>query len=108
MIDFLVLPAVQERLWLVIIFAGLVTYATRFSGYFILSRFRRIHPRVEAALEAVPAAVLVTIVLPPLLNNGPLEVVAMFAALLASLRLPAIAVLAIGMVVVVGGRGLGL
>ena len=65
MIDFLVLPAVQERLWLVIIFAGLVTYATRFSGYFILSRFRRIHPRVEAALEAVPAAVLVTIVLPP-------------------------------------------
>ena len=107
MTDFFLSPGVSEQLWLIIVFAGLVTYVTRFSGYFILSRFKRIHPRVEAALEAVPAAVLVTIVLPPLVNNGPLEIIAMLVALAASMRFSAITVLGLGMIVVVGGRALG-
>ena len=107
MAEFFLSPGTAENLGLIIILAGVVTYVTRFSGYFVLSRFKRIHPRVEAALEAVPAAVLVTIVLPPLTNNGPLEIVAMVVALAASLRLSAISVLGLGMVVVVGGRALG-
>ncbi|MFZ1680343.1 MAG: AzlD domain-containing protein, partial [Rhizobiaceae bacterium] len=50
---------------LLIILAGAVlTYLTRFAGHAVLSRFRTIHPRVDAALNAVPAAVLTTLVAP--------------------------------------------
>jgi uncharacterized membrane protein len=73
----------------------------------VLARFKTLHPRVEAALEAVPGAVLVTIVLPPALTNGPLELVAMFAALVASFRLSPIGVLGVGMVIIVMGRYFG-
>ena len=107
MIDFFLNPATPDTVWLVIILTGLVTYITRSGGYVVLARFRKLHPRVEAALEAVPGAVLVTLVLPAILNNGPLEIVAMAVALLASFRMSPIAVLAIGMAIVIGGRVLG-
>ena len=108
MLDFFMQAADENSVWIVILFTGLVTYITRSSGYVVLSRFKHLHPRVEAALEAVPAAVLVTIVVPPALTNGPVELVAMFAALIASLRLSAFPVLLIGMSIVIGGRALGL
>jgi uncharacterized membrane protein len=48
-----------------IILAGAVlTFLTRIGGHLVLSRFERIHPRVEVALNAVPAAVLTTLVAP--------------------------------------------
>lgn len=108
MLDFFLLPGTPSNVWIVIILTGVVTYITRSSGHVVLARFKHIHPRVEAALEAVPGAVLVTIVVPPVFNNGPLEVVAMLAALLASFRMSAFGVLAIGMAIVIGGRALGL
>ncbi|MDJ0613521.1 MAG: AzlD domain-containing protein [Rhizobiaceae bacterium] len=107
MFEFFVAPGNAGNVWLIILLTGVVTYITRSGGYLVLSRFKNLHPRAEAALEAVPGAVLVTLVLPSLLENGSLEVVAMGAALVASLRLSPIWVLAIGMVIVIGGRAAG-
>lgn len=107
MFDFFLSPATPINVWVVILLTGVVTYITRSAGHVVLARFKNLHPRVEAALEAVPGAVLVTIVLPPALTNGPLELVAMLAALAASFRLSPIAVLTVGMAIVVGGRALG-
>jgi uncharacterized membrane protein len=107
MFDFFLSPGTPANVWVISLFTGLVTYITRSAGHVVLARFKHLHPRVEAALEAVPGAVLVTIVLPPALTNGPVELLAMVAALIASFRLSPIAVLGIGMVIVIGGRALG-
>ncbi len=107
MFDFFLSPATAHNVWFVILLTGVVTYITRSAGHVVLARFKNLHPRVEAALEAVPGAVLVTIVLLPALINGPVEVLAMLAALIASFRLSPIAVLAVGMAIVIGGRALG-
>jgi uncharacterized membrane protein len=70
-----------------IILAGAVaTYFTRIGGHLILSRFNTIHPRVEAGLNAVPAAVLTTLVAPAVLTAGPAEWAALIVTALASLR----------------------
>lgn len=108
MLDFFFQPGTPGNVYLIILMTGIVTYATRSGGYLVLSRFKNLHPRVEAALEAVPGAVLVTLILPAVLENGPLEIVAMGVALIASFRLSAIWVLGLGMVIVIVGRGLGL
>ena len=41
-----------------ILAAALATYLTRVGGHLVLSRFQKLDPRVEAALDAVPAAVM--------------------------------------------------
>ncbi|RUM99775.1 AzlD family protein [Pseudaminobacter arsenicus] len=70
-----------------IILAGAVlTYLTRIGGYVVLSRFERINPRVEAGLNAVPAAVLTTLVAPAALSAGPAELIALVVAGLVALR----------------------
>lgn len=70
-----------------IILAGAVlTYLTRIGGYVVLSRFERINPRVEAGLNAVPAAVLTTLVAPAALSAGPAELIALAVAGLVALR----------------------
>lgn len=70
----------------IILAAGLATYMTRCGGHLVLSRFRRISPRVQAALDAVPAAVLTTLIAPYLLKAGPAEAGALIAGVLVSLR----------------------
>lgn len=75
----------SENLW-IIFFAAIATYATRIGGHLVLSRFERVHPRVEAALDAVPAAVLTTLVAPALLTAGPAEWAAVAVVVLVSLR----------------------
>jgi len=75
----------STTLW--IILAGtVVTYLTRIGGYLVLSRFQRFHPRVEAALDAVPAAVLTTLVAPAAAMAGPIEWAALGVAVLVALR----------------------
>ncbi|MGX8013183.1 AzlD family protein [Mesorhizobium sp. ORM8.1] len=70
-----------------IILAGAVaTYLTRVGGHLVISRFENIHPRVEAGLNAVPAAVLTTLVAPELLHAGPAEWAALAVTALVSLR----------------------
>jgi uncharacterized membrane protein len=71
---------------LVILGAALATYATRIGGHVVLSRFRTIHPRVEAGLNAVPAAVLTTLVAPEAFNGGPVELAALVVTALVATR----------------------
>lgn len=64
-----------------IILAGaVVTYLSRAGGHLVMSRFERIHPRVEAGLNAVPAAVLTTLVAPAAVHGGPAEIAALAVA----------------------------
>ncbi|WP_309086025.1 AzlD family protein [Chelativorans sp.] len=61
----------------IIIAGAVLTYFTRAGGHLVLSRFERIHPRVEAGLNAVPAAVLTTLVAPAAMEGGPAEIAAL-------------------------------
>lgn len=70
----------------IIIAAAIATYLTRVGGHLVLSRFEKVHPRVEAGLNAVPAAVLTTLVAPAAMNAGPAELIALAVAGLVSLR----------------------
>ncbi len=92
---------------LLILLLGLVTYGTRVAGDLVLSRFERIHPRVEAALDAVPTAVMTALVAPMALSTGPAETIAALATVLAALKLPANAALAVGVAAVAGLRYVG-
>ena len=69
-----------------IVAAAVATYLTRVGGHLVISRFERIHPRVEAGLNAVPAAVLTTLVAPAVPGAGPAEWAALAVAALVSLR----------------------
>lgn len=75
----------STTIW-IIIAGAVLTYLTRAGGHLVLSRFQRIHPRVEAGLNAVPAAVLTTLFAPALFNGGIPEVTAMVVAAIISLR----------------------
>lgn len=70
----------------IILAAAVATYLTRIGGHLVLSRFDSVHPRVEAALDAVPAAVLTTLVAPAMLNAGPAEWVALIVGAVVALR----------------------
>ncbi len=88
-----------------IIIAGAVaTYLTRVGGHLVISRFDHIHPRVEAGLNAVPAAVLTTLVAPAALSAGPSEWAALVVAAVVSLRGGLMAMFLAGAVVLVLGR----
>lgn len=54
----------------IILAAGFLTWLTRIGGDLVLSRFERVHPRVESALDAVPAAVLTTLFVPVATTGG--------------------------------------
>lgn len=75
----------STTLW-IIVAGAIATYLTRIGGHLVISRFKNIHPRVEAGLNAVPAAVLTTLVAPAALGAGPAEWAALIVAGLVSLR----------------------
>lgn len=90
-----------------IILAGAVaTYASRIGGHLVLSRFERIHPRVEAGLNAVPAAVLTTLVAPVATTGGPAEWLALLVSGLVALRGGMAAMFVAGAVVLIAARNL--
>lgn len=97
----------STNMW-VIIGAALVTYLTRFGGYLIIARYKVLHPRVEAGLEAVPAAVLTSIVVPAILTGGWAEIITVFACILLSFRLSLMPMFTIGWALIAGLRYLGL
>lgn len=70
----------------IILAAAVATYFTRIGGHLVLSRFERVHPRIEAGLNAVPAAVLTTLVAPAVMQGGPAEWTAIVVAGLVALR----------------------
>lgn len=69
----------------IIIAGAVLTYVTRAGGHLVLSRFDRIHPRVAAGLDAVPAAVLTTLVAPAAMQGGPAELAALAVGALIAL-----------------------
>ncbi|MCV0397861.1 MAG: AzlD family protein [Rhizobiaceae bacterium] len=88
-----------------IILAGAVaTYLARAGGHLVLSRFERVHPRVEAGLNAVPAAVLTTLVAPAAFQGGPAEWLALAVAGVVSLRFGMLPLFVGGALVLIVGR----
>ena len=85
----------------IIIARAIVTYLTRIGGHLVLSRFKTIHPRVEAGLNAVPAAVLTTLVAPPAISGGVAEWAALAVAALVALRGNLIVMVASGAAVLI-------
>lgn len=88
----------------IILWGGVLTFLTRCGGHLVLSRFSAIHPRVEAALNAVPAAVLTTLVAPAAVAGGPAEWIALAVAGVVALRGGMMAMFVIGAVVLVALR----
>lgn len=90
----------------IILWGAVATYLTRIGGHLVLSRFERVHPRVEAGLNAVPAAVLTTLVAPAMLTAGPIEWAALIVAGLMSLRFGLLELFLVGAAVLIAGRNL--
>lgn len=88
------------NLW-IILGGALLTYATRAGGHLVLSRFKTIHPRVQAGLDAVPAAVLTTLVAPAAFSGGLPELAALLVAGLVALRGGMISLFLAGAVVLI-------
>ncbi|MCV6546032.1 MAG: AzlD family protein [Cohaesibacter sp.] len=85
----------SSTVW-IILAGAFMTYLTRVGGHIIISRFEYIHPRIQAGLDAVPAAVLTTIVAPAVYNGGPAEWGAIIIAGLAGLYLSLLPMVIIG------------
>jgi uncharacterized membrane protein len=77
-----------------------VTYLTRIGGDLLMRR-RTLGPRMTAALNAVPPAVLTAVIAPSVLTAGLAEAIAGAVTLVASFRLPLLATVAVGLSVVV-------
>lgn len=79
------LSNIPDIYWIIVAGAA-ATYATRFGGYLVVSRFENIPPRINAALDAVPAAVLTTLVVPALVSLGWAEAITLCVTGLVALR----------------------
>lgn len=89
---------------LVILAAAVVTYMTRIGGYILITRMTRIPPRMEAALNAVPAAVLTTLVAPNFFDGDWDTKISMLVALAIGLRFSHTQMLIAGWAVVMAWR----
>ena len=90
----------------IIIAGAIATYLTRIGGHLVISRFDNIHPRVEAGLNAVPAAVLTTLVAPAF-YAGEIDIkIAMAVALVIGLRFSVMPMLLAGWCIVMVFRHL--
>lgn len=82
------------------------TYATRVVGFLMPAKLD-LSPRLRAALDAIPAAVLIAVIAPSMLATGWRETAASVIAALAATRLPLIGVVGVGVVAIVLLRHLG-
>ena len=89
---------------LTVLAAALATYATRTGGYLMIKSMKSIPPRMEAALNAVPAAVLTALVAPALVYKGLDVTVTLIVALLIGLRAPTLVMLVISWAFVIAFR----
>jgi len=96
----------STTLW-IIVAGAIATYLTRIGGHLVISRFESIHPRVEAGLNAVPAAVLTTLVAPAAMSAGPAELAALAVAAIVSLRCGLMTMFLAGAAVLIAMRHLG-
>jgi uncharacterized membrane protein len=72
-----------------------VTYATRIAGLFLVDHLR-LEGRSKAAFDAIPAAVLTSVIAPMALATGIPETLAAVTAALAATRLPLLGTIAVG------------
>ena len=79
---------------------GAVTYLTRIVGLFVAERLV-LTGRAKAAFDAIPPAVLVAVIAPTALATGWPETLAAGITVLAAMRLPLLATIAVGVVAVV-------
>lgn len=91
----------------IILASAVATYITRIGGYVLIRKMKNIPPRMEAALNAVPAAVLTTLVAPAFFAGGIEVKIALAVSLLAGLRLSTIPMLLAGWAVAVAIRHFG-
>ncbi|KZL14678.1 AzlD family protein [Pseudovibrio sp. Ad37] len=76
------------------------TYLTRIAGL-VLTKFVTFSGRTEAALQAVPPAILMSVVAPTAFATGIAETAATAITAIAALRLPMLAAMTLGVVSVV-------
>lgn len=88
-----------------IVAMSLATIATRFAGLIVPAGFAR-RGRLNAAFEAMPVAVLASIIAPTVLATGWSETVAALITLIVAWRSPLIAVVIVGVASAAGLRAL--
>ncbi|TWT05101.1 AzlD family protein [Reyranella sp. CPCC 100927] len=88
-----------------IVAMAVVTYLGRVAGFFITGKLA-LQGRAKAAFDAIPPAVLVAVIAPTALTTGWPETVAAAVTILAATRLPLLATVAVGVLVVVALRAL--
>ena len=91
---------------LTILAAAVATYLTRAGGYVLIRSIKTISPRMEAALNAVPAAVLAALVAPAFVYDGLDVTLTMIVAALIGLRTPSLVMLVLAWIFVVAYRHL--
>jgi uncharacterized membrane protein len=79
---------------------ALATLAVRLGGL-LLVRWLEPTPAVQAALDALPVAVLTAVIVPGIVKGGPPDLIAAAVTFVAAFRLPLIAVVVVGGVSVV-------
>jgi uncharacterized membrane protein len=79
---------------------ALITYGTRIAGIFLSGRLQLVG-RPKAAFDAIPAAVLVSVIAPMALATGPAETIATVIAGVSATRMPLLVTIIIGVVSVV-------
>ncbi|MDY8109621.1 AzlD domain-containing protein [Fulvimarina sp. 2208YS6-2-32] len=97
----------MSEFWLIVVLAGILTYLTRIGGYLLIRTVGELPPRLEAALDAVPAAVLTTIFAPVMISGDWPERAALVLCGLLAFRLPLIATVAFGAGFVALARAIG-
>jgi uncharacterized membrane protein len=90
---------------LAIIAMAVVTYFTRVAGLFVADRLV-LTGRAKAAFDAIPPAVLVSVIAPTALTTGWAEALAAAITAFVAFRLPLLATIAVGVVSVVVLRNL--
>lgn len=88
---------------LAIVAMAVATVLTRIGGL-VLIRFVTIGQKQKRALEAIPPAVLMAVIAPTALVTGPAETLATLATALVATRLPLLAAVAAGVIVVAVAR----
>jgi uncharacterized membrane protein len=83
-----------------IIGMAIVTYLTRLSGVLVAGRLS-LTGRARVAFDAIPTAVLVAVIAPTVLTQGWPETLAAAVTIIAAIRLPLLATVAVGVVAVV-------
>ena len=101
-------PLLTLPIVLLLVIGGAVTLVNRLAGHYVLRRFEPIHYRVAAALEAVPVAVIISIVAPSVVNGGFVEWACLAFGMALSLRFGFLISCTLGMALLLGLRAMGL